>query len=67
MELFFDLVFVLAITQLTHHLLAHLSPRGAVETLVLLLLVLGRLDPRRLDGQLLRRRARGRCVSPCSR
>ncbi|MGH2617678.1 MAG: low temperature requirement protein A, partial [Thermomicrobiales bacterium] len=40
-ELFFDLVYVLAITQLTHHLLEHLSPRGAVETLILLLAVWG--------------------------
>jgi low temperature requirement protein LtrA len=31
-ELFFDLVYVLAVTQLTHHLLDHLSPRGAGET-----------------------------------
>lgn len=38
-ELFFDLVYVLAITQLTHHLVTHLSPRGAVETLLLLLAV----------------------------
>lgn len=34
-ELFFDLVFVFAITQLSHHLLAHLSLVGAVETLLL--------------------------------
>ena len=40
-ELFFDLVFVLALTQLTHHLLTHLSPRGAAETLLLLLAVWG--------------------------
>ena len=38
-ELFFDLVYVLAITQLTHHLLDHLSLRGVVETLVMLLAV----------------------------
>ncbi|MGE3595848.1 MAG: low temperature requirement protein A [Dehalococcoidia bacterium] len=38
-ELFFDLVYVLAVTQLTHHLLDHLSPRGAGETLLLLLAV----------------------------
>jgi low temperature requirement protein LtrA len=38
-ELFFDLVYVLAITQLTHRLLQHLTARGAVETLVLLLAV----------------------------
>lgn len=40
-ELFFDLVYVLAMSQLTHHLLDHLSPRGAAETLLLLLAVWG--------------------------
>jgi low temperature requirement protein LtrA len=35
MELFFDLVYVFAVTQLSHRLLDHLSVRGAVETLVL--------------------------------
>src|SRR5215208_5887552 len=35
-ELFFDLVFVFAVSQLSHHLLAHLSWRAAAETLVLL-------------------------------
>ncbi len=39
MELFFDLVYVFAVTQLSHTLLEHLSPRGAVETLVLFLAV----------------------------
>ena len=38
-ELFFDLVFVFAVLQLSHHLLAHLSWRGAAEVLVLLLAV----------------------------
>ena len=38
-ELFFDLVFVLAITQLSHRLLAHLTPMGAVETILLLMAV----------------------------
>lgn len=38
-ELFFDLVFVFAITQLAHRLLAHLTIVGAVETLVLLFAV----------------------------
>jgi low temperature requirement protein LtrA len=38
-ELFFDLVYVLAITQLSHLLLEHLSPRGAGETLLLLMAV----------------------------
>jgi low temperature requirement protein LtrA len=38
-ELFFDLVFVFAVTQLSHSLLAHLSIGGALETLFLLLAV----------------------------
>ena len=38
-ELFFDLVFVFAITQLSHRLLAHLSYVGAFESLILLLAV----------------------------
>jgi low temperature requirement protein LtrA len=38
-ELFFDLVYVLAVTQLTHHLLEHLTVRGAGETLLLFLAV----------------------------
>jgi low temperature requirement protein LtrA len=37
MELFFDLVYVFAVTQLSHHLLDHLTWRGALETLVLFL------------------------------
>jgi low temperature requirement protein LtrA len=38
-ELFFDLVFVLAVTQLSHRLIEHFTPAGAVETGVLLLAV----------------------------
>ncbi len=38
-ELFFDLVYVLAVTQLTHHLIGHLTVCGAVETQLLLLAV----------------------------
>ena len=38
-ELFFDLVFVFAITQLSRTLLEHLNLRGAFETLLLLLVV----------------------------
>lgn len=38
-ELFYDLVFVFAITQLSHVLLHHFTPLGAVETLLLLLAV----------------------------
>jgi low temperature requirement protein LtrA len=38
-ELFFDLVFVFAVTQLSHTLLAHLGARTAVETALLFLAV----------------------------
>jgi low temperature requirement protein LtrA len=38
-ELFFDLVFVFAITQLSHLLLDHLSVRGALQTLLLLIAI----------------------------
>src|SRR4029079_18348743 len=38
-ELFFDLVFVFAITQLSHTLLAHLTVLGAIETAVLFMAV----------------------------
>lgn len=34
-ELFFDLVYVFAVTQLSHHLLHHLTLVGVVETLIL--------------------------------
>ena len=34
-ELFFDLVFVFAITQLSHRLLGHLTPLGFAETMIL--------------------------------
>ena len=39
LELFFDLVFVFAVSQLSHHLLDHLSWRGAAETMVMLLAI----------------------------
>jgi low temperature requirement protein LtrA len=39
LELFFDLVYVFAITQLSHLLLAHLTWRGALETLLMTLAV----------------------------
>ena len=38
-ELFFDLIFVFAITQISHGLLHHLSFTGVVETLILFLAV----------------------------
>ena len=40
-ELFFDLVFVFAVSQLSHHWLEHMTWRGAAETVALLLPVLG--------------------------
>lgn len=39
MELFFDLVYVFAVTQLSHQLQEHLTPGGAFDTLLLLLAV----------------------------
>ena len=38
-ELFFDLVFVFAVTQLSHSLLAHFTPLGALQTALLLMAV----------------------------
>ncbi|WP_242113154.1 low temperature requirement protein A [Luteimonas aquatica] len=38
-ELFFDLVFVFAVTQLSHTLLAHMSPTGALQVALLMLAV----------------------------
>lgn len=38
-ELFFDLIFVFAITQLSHLLLTHLSLQGSLQTLLLMLAV----------------------------
>ncbi len=38
-ELFFDLVFVFAITQLSHSLLEHLTPLGALQTALLMIAV----------------------------
>jgi low temperature requirement protein LtrA len=41
LELFFDLVFIFAVSQLSHHLLNPVSWRGAAEILVLLIAVFG--------------------------
>jgi low temperature requirement protein LtrA len=38
-ELFFDLVFVFAITQISHFLLAHFTPLGGLQSLILMLAV----------------------------
>ena len=39
LELFFDLVYVFAIGQLSHHLVAHLDLRAGAETVILALAV----------------------------
>ena len=38
-ELFFDLVFVFAVTQLSHHVIEHLTPIGVLEGVVMLVAV----------------------------
>lgn len=62
-ELFFDLIFVFAITQLSHRLIAHPDPRGFLETTLLIVAiwwawintawVTNWLDPRRTRVRLL--------------
>jgi low temperature requirement protein LtrA len=62
-ELFFDLVYVFAVTQLSHHLLNNLSVTGALQTVLLLAMVwlvwvyttwvTNWLDPNRLPVRLL--------------
>ena len=62
-ELFFDLVFVFAVTQLSHSLLTKLTPLGALQTFMLLLAVwslwnytvwaTNALDPERIPVRLL--------------
>ncbi|HEX6040140.1 low temperature requirement protein A [Longimicrobium sp.] len=62
-ELFFDLVFVFAVTQLSHTLIEHFTPQGALETAMLLLAVwwvwiytswfTNWLDPERLPVRLM--------------
>ena len=62
-ELFFDLVFVFAITQLSHRLIEHPTAAGALETLILFIAIwwswintawiTNWLDPRRLRVRLL--------------
>lgn len=39
LELFYDLVFVFAITQVSHLILAHLNWMGAIQALIVLLAV----------------------------
>ena len=63
LELFFDLVYVFAIGQLSHHLLEHVDLRTAAETVILTLAVVyawymtawgaNWLDPARLPVRLL--------------
>ena len=38
-ELFFDLVFVYAVTQISHYLIGHFTPLGAAQTAMLFLAV----------------------------
>ena len=56
-ELFFDLVFVFAVTQLSHGLLEHLTPLGAVQTGAADAGGVVGLDRHRVDHQLARSRA----------
>ena len=60
-ELFFDLVFVFAITQLSHGLLKHLTPLGAVQTALLMLARLVGVDLHHLVDQLVRPATGLRC------
>src|SRR3954447_7150414 len=39
LELFYDLVFVFAVTQVSHHLLGHLTLAGAAQSLLLVMVV----------------------------
>src|SRR5690606_27416676 len=62
-ELFFDLVFVFAVTQISHSLLEHLTPLGAARAALLLIAVwwvwidtswvTNWLDPQRMPTRLL--------------
>jgi low temperature requirement protein LtrA len=54
LELFFDLVYVFAVTQLSHLLLEHLTLRGVLETVMLLLVVWGGVGRHDLVHQLVR-------------
>jgi low temperature requirement protein LtrA len=54
LELFFDLVYVFAVTQLSHRLLEHLTIGNVLETLMLLLVV--GVDRHDFDRQLVRSR-----------
>ena len=56
-ELFFDLVFVFAVTQLSHGLLEHLTPLGALQTARPDARGVVGLDRHRLDHQLARSRS----------
>jgi low temperature requirement protein LtrA len=53
LELFYDLVFVFAVSQLSHHLLGHVSWRGAAETAILLVAVCGVWAATSFDATLL--------------
>ena len=65
-ELFFDLVFVFAITQLSHTLLEHLSLGGLLQTTLLLMAVwwCGSIPPGLPTGLIPKKRPSGSCCSP---
>ena len=66
-ELFFDLVYVFAVTQLSHGLLDHLTVEGALQTALLLGMVLAGLGVHDVGHELARpgpQLLRGSCSSP---
>jgi low temperature requirement protein LtrA len=65
-ELFFDLVFVFAVTQLSHGLLEHLTPLGALQTAVLMLALWWAWIDNRMGHELARSGARAGAASCCS-
>jgi low temperature requirement protein LtrA len=52
LELFFEVVFVFAVTQLSRYLLHHLTVQGAAQTLFLLICRVVGVDLHHLDDQL---------------
>ena len=75
-ELFFDLVYVFAVTQLSHYLLAHPSLTGALRTGLLLIMVwllwvytawvTNWLDPERIAVRLLLLALAGASLGACT-
>ena len=64
-ELFFDLVFVFAVTQVSHALMAHFTWRGALEAALLDAGDVVGVDLHGVGHQLARSREDCRCGSPC--